>query len=69
MYERCNLNDTADFVNYVHEGEKPALFNCDEEDFLKILEYLKTHMRDPFSLTNNDSLIKVVRMGIFFVSC
>lgn len=61
MRERSNIKDVNNtYDNYVHEGEKHSLFHRDEEDALKMLNYVKSHMTDPFSLEKySPSLINI----------
>lgn len=65
MYTRNNIKDAnSDYDNYVHEGEKHSSLHRDEEDVLKILNYMKSHMSDPFAFDKYTGLINIGHDGL-----
>lgn len=53
MHPKCLIeiisNIHSAYDKYVHEGEKQSLFHRDE-DSLKFLNYINSHMSDPLSI-------------------
>lgn len=49
---------------FVHEGQKASVMKNDEEDFLQVLNYVKSHMFDPFVLKTELNLINISTVRI-----
>lgn len=52
-------NNDNDHFKYVHEGEKKSMLKRSDDDVKKILNFVKSHMSDPFSDTLSEKLINI----------